>query len=146
MSSAICCSYDWSLLTFPNFQPLTSGSISIIQKELSSYTWIALSLSMLTIILVFASLFRPRFTILASALGVSLLTLIFYTILIAEAVAFSCPPNSPICASGPIGSYSASGSTLSWGFGVGFYIFAGGAVISALRAVFPLIPRNRLHS
>ncbi|TMI54868.1 hypothetical protein E6H15_05155 [Candidatus Bathyarchaeota archaeon] len=64
----------------------------------------------------------------------SILTPIAYTITIAYVTSSYCLL-FPLCASGPIGNGTAFGTTYTWGFETGFYIFIVGIVVFALSLV-----------
>ena len=71
---------------------------------------------------------------LVAGLVVSILTPIAYTITIAYVTSSYCLL-FPLCASGPIGNGTAFGTTYTWGFETGFYIFIVGIVVFALSLV-----------
>jgi len=68
---------------------------------------------------------------LVSGLILSVLTPIAYTITIAY-VTYNYCLISPLCATGPIGSATLLGTTLTWGFETGFYLFIVAIVVLAL--------------
>ena len=71
---------------------------------------------------------------LVAGLVVSILTPIAYTITIAYVTSSYCLL-FPLCASGPIGNGTVFGTTYTWGFETGFYIFIVGIVVFALSLV-----------
>ncbi len=71
---------------------------------------------------------------LVAGLVVSILTPIAYAITIAYVTSTYCLL-FPLCASGPIGTGAVFGTTYTWGFETGFYIFIVAIVVLALSLV-----------
>src|SRR5207249_9827702 len=71
---------------------------------------------------------------LVARLVISILTPIAYTVTIAYVTSSHCLL-FPLSVSGPIGTGAVFGTTYTWGFETGFYIFIVGIVIFALSLV-----------
>jgi hypothetical protein len=128
----------WSLWNPPSSSALRRLSPTRAPAASISQTFAYSSLFVLVLVLVVASLalagsltLRRKYLIVG--IGLSILTTIAYAIAISNVTTNYCL--TPLCASGPVGSASFAGTTFTWGFETGFYIFIASTIVIVLGLV-----------
>ena len=140
VGSSVMLFAHWTLWSPPGSAALRRlGRPDSLSTASISQTFIISSLIVLILALVAASLaLAGGLTLvrkyLVAGLVVSILTPIAYTVTIAYVTSSHCLL-FPLSVSGPIGTGAVFGTTYTWGFETGFYIFIVGIVIFALSLV-----------
>lgn len=97
--------------------------------------YLVLALAFITAALAFYGSIKPLKTYLISGFVVAITTLVAYAGGISYVITIMCQGTSP-CISGPVGSDVISGTTETWGFEPGFYMFLVAAVIILFGIIF----------